>query len=558
MEKLFRGIALFLGIAYVLCGCGVQHIENSATVGVEMADVTEPGRMLGLAETSAAESDTESVIGLIPASASDTEPALTPSPVPTPAALPASPVYLIEYGERMTSISVLPSTEDYEKYLAEDLCCHEAYKDSEDGAEYWDFDICLPQFGENMPCYRELNAYFEELYAQLLLVKEHFYDRVKEVGENISRNWDEDYSYWGMTIGEQYLTVYVMNTGYSGGIRDNVYPMPVTFDLTTGEPVTLLEILNCSEPEIKELVADYVYGYFLSQGEEYVRRNTYLCFEPQDFYMLEQGLGVYYPRYAIECGAAGDFLFVIPYEDLYAKVSAQAFPTPKPPSPVTEIDYGELSTVMYSLPSSEGYEAYLAEDVTYHDAYQVEEGGREQGVFDICLPRFNESLPCHEQINAYFTNWSADALDAKEAYYARIQAKGEREDRNDNSYRKLYYEGMTIGERYLTVYTVWMSHDYGNLDDVNPVPVTFDLTTGEPVTLPEILGCSEQETAVLVDECVYGYCCNQGIYSWGDVLWFEPEQFYMLEQGLGVYYRTYTIDLREHLFIIPYGELSGT
>lgn len=533
MKKIFRGIVLFLSIAYVLCGCGVQHIENSATVETEMLDI---------------------VIRPIPAPTPS--PALTPSPtpMPTPAALPASPVYLIEYGELMSSLSVLPSTEGYEKYLAEDLSYHYAYNKYTDGEEYWNFDICLPQFAENVSCYRELNAYFNLLYEQLLHEKEDFFDWIeteKERGD-ANPNWYQRYSYRGMTIGEQYLTVYIVNRGYFGGIRDYFYPMPVTFDMTTGEPVTLPEILNCSEQEIKELVADYVYGYFLSQGEEYVWRDTYLCFEPQDFYMLEQGLGVYYPRYAIDCGAAGDFLFVIPYEDLCAKVSAHAFPTPKPPSPVTEIDYGELSTVMYCLPASEGYEAYLVEDMAYHDAYQVEEG--EWGAFDICLPQFKESLPCHEQINAYFLNWFADALDTKEEYYARL----ERGDRNENGYRKLYYEGMTIGERYLTVYTAWI-HGHGNRDEVNPVPVTFDLTTGELVTLPELMGCSEQEVSQVVDDYIYEYRYSQGIYGWrGDVLWFETEQFYMLEQGLGVYYRNYTIDLRDHLFIIPYGELSGT
>ena len=118
---------------------------------------------------------------------------------------------------------------------------------------------------------------------------------------------------------------------------------------------------------------------------------------------------------------------------------------------------------------------------------------------------------------------------------------------------------MTIGERYLTVYTVWAAQIEENREMINPVPVTFDLTTGEPVTLPEILGCSERETAELVDDHIYEYNYSQGNYNRrGDILLFDPEQFYMLEQGLGVYYPRYTIDLREHLFIIPYEELGGT
>ena len=137
----------------------------------------------------------------------------------------------------------------------------------------------------------------------------------------------ESYFYRGVTMGEHYLTVNMIKMAYYGGIRDAIIPMPITFDLDTGEPVTLPEILNCSEEQIEELVADCIYDYFLSQGDEYFSwkgRDTYLCYEPQDFYMLEQGLGVYYPRYAIDCGAAGDFLFVIPYEELYGKVPEDA------------------------------------------------------------------------------------------------------------------------------------------------------------------------------------------------------------------------------------------
>lgn len=527
VKKILWGIILPYILACVLCGCGVQHIESSAAHA-------EP-------EPTSSPELTSS-------------PAPTPSPEPTPAALPASPVYMVENGEFLSDVIKLPSTEGYEKYLAEDLCYHDACKDEESGAEYWPFDICLPQFGENVPCYRELNAYLEELYAQLLSRKDGFYD---EFSGDDSRLCYENYSYWGMTISEQYLTVYVRQTAYWGGIREAINPMPVTFDLTTGKRITLPGILNCSEEEVTELVADYVYEYFCSQGDEYTWRDKYLCYEPEQFYMLEQGLGVYYPRYAIECGAAGDFLFVIPYKELAEKMPGAALPEPQSSSTVTEIDCGEYESVIYRLPGSEDYEAYLVEDMVYHDTYQTDENGSEQGVFDICLPRFKESLPCYEQINAYFFNWCADALDTKEEYYAHL----EREDRNENSYRKLYYEGMTIGERYLTVYTVWMSQDYGNGEEVNPVPITFDLTTGKPITLPEFLDCSEEEVQELVADHVYRYLFNKSREcSWLECcLCYEPEQFYMLEQGLGIYYSRPSLSSnggRDALFIISYEALS--
>lgn len=355
MKKVLGGIILLWSVLYAVCGCGVRVPGERILPRVETTDVSGDGPQLSSVPTPDPISGPESSGSpnlsaspeppICPESPSSPnlsagpEPPICPessgspnlsagpesssrpepsgSPEPASSLQPDSPVYLIEYGEAATSIEALPSTEGYERYLTEDLCYREAYKDPEDGTEYWSFTICLPRFGENMPCHRELNAYFEELYALLLEKKEDFYDRAETVGKNDSRNWNEDYSYEGMTIGERYLTVYVINTGNSGGIRRNINPMPVTFNLSTGQPVTLPELLDCSEEEVRELVADYVYGYFLSQGDGYVWREKYLCYEPRDFYMLEQGLGVYYPIYAIECGAAGDFLFVIPYEALY-------------------------------------------------------------------------------------------------------------------------------------------------------------------------------------------------------------------------------------------------
>lgn len=536
MKKLLSSIVVLCLGAYMLCGCGAWSAREG------LAHAKRPSGIVATSSSVATPPPMPMVSPLPTAS-----PAVAASPVPE--ALLFSPVYEIDAGELRSVLGQLPSTEGYEGYLEEDLVYHDNYKDPETGAECWSFfDICLPSFAENMPCYRELNHYFEELYARLLPQKDVFYELL---GEEDNHNYYEQYFYSGMSISGQYLTVYIQQVGYYGGIRDAITASPVTFDLTDGRVVTLPEILGCTGEQVRELVADYVYGYFLSQDYEYAQRDTYLCYDLWDFYMLEQGLGVYYPRYAIDCGAAGDFLFVIPYDDLYVKVAERDFPTPRPLSPVTEISV--------KLPGTEGYEAYLEEDIVYHDAWRTERGV-EEGLFDIRLPQFGERLSCHEQINAYFAQWSADELDAKETYYAKLErAAGETDP---GSRRKsLYYEGMSIGERYLTVYTVQMMSDGEGQDEITPVPVTFDLDTGQRVALGDILDCAEWSAASWVDDQINEYLFDQGKYwgRWGDVLWFNASQFYMLEQGMGVYYPGNTIEFFEsedRMFLIPYEKLQ--
>lgn len=38
-------------------------------------------------------------------------------------------------------------------------------------------------------------------------------------------------------------------------------------------------------------------------------------YEPQNFFLFSDGIGIYYGIYEIGCGGDGDFLFIVPWED---------------------------------------------------------------------------------------------------------------------------------------------------------------------------------------------------------------------------------------------------
>ena len=39
-------------------------------------------------------------------------------------------------------------------------------------------------------------------------------------------------------------------------------------------------------------------------------------FDPEKFFLFPEGIGIYYEQGAIDCEAAGDYLFVVPWEEL--------------------------------------------------------------------------------------------------------------------------------------------------------------------------------------------------------------------------------------------------
>ncbi len=52
-------------------------------------------------------------------------------------------------------------------------------------------------------------------------------------------------------------------------------------------------------------------GRFLLQEEDILTEE----YDPEQFFLFPQGIGIYFDVYAIDCGAAGDFIFVVPWEE---------------------------------------------------------------------------------------------------------------------------------------------------------------------------------------------------------------------------------------------------
>lgn len=234
-----------------------------------------------------------------------------------PVALPAQS---IEYGEMRSVMSVLENTEGYEEYLAKSLEYKEYYGEDEDGKGYNLYWVNMPQFNSKIAGYEKINQYFQKAYEDAVKGKEDFFDMLGEEDDLSRINWYQWEVYNYVYIGENYITVAVCREGYWGGIRSWITPKPITFERESGKKVSLEEIMGMKEREATANLTGSVYKYMegIGRGTFLLKEKDVLTenYDPEQFFLFPEGIGIYFGRYAIDCGAAGDYMFVVPWEEI--------------------------------------------------------------------------------------------------------------------------------------------------------------------------------------------------------------------------------------------------
>lgn len=226
------------------------------------------------------------------------------------------PAQYFDYGELRSVSLALQSTEGYEDYLADDLEYEEVHRMEERENPY---EIKLPQFNSKIAGYQKINRYFQQAYQEVMEDKEAFFDMLDEEGYDATFNWFERTGYRYIYIGEKYITVEKYEEGYWGGIRSWIVEEPVTFDRQSGEVISLEKLLGMSKQEAVARLTGSVYKYKEGIGDRSGLLDEYddltKEFNPEQFFLFPEGIGIYYKIYAIGCGAEGDFLFIVPWED---------------------------------------------------------------------------------------------------------------------------------------------------------------------------------------------------------------------------------------------------
>lgn len=235
----------------------------------------------------------------------------------------------------------------------------------------------------------------------------------------------------------------------------------------------------------------------------------------------------------------------------------------------------DSGSIKAEFKSTDGYEEYLVDDLAYEEFYKEDGQGEGLNPYRIRLPQFNEKIGGYQEINSYFQNVYQEALSYKRVFFDMLDeenGKDEYGSPNTMLHEGVDYDYVYIGEKYITV--AKYKYKYGYWYDVSDwqreEPVTFERQTGRVVSLEEFFGDSTEEAIARATASIYKYMENGDGYgakfflSGGDILTkeFDPNQFFLFPEGIGLYYEKHSIDLytvdfritEDYLFLVPYYE----
>lgn len=126
----------------------------------------------------------------------------------------------------------------------------------------------------------------------------------------------------------RYVSFCQQEYDYQGGAHGMPLWIGLTFDLETGERLSLPDVIANSEEELNSIVTEYFAEYINGNPEEFwedaldIVRDE-ICFE-SDFYLTEDGIKFYFHPYDLSSYAAGFPEVTIPYDEFEMKISLQS------------------------------------------------------------------------------------------------------------------------------------------------------------------------------------------------------------------------------------------
>lgn len=186
-------------------------------------------------------------------------------------------------------------------------------------------EITEVRFTEETAGFARINAFLEELYAQQSASAEEYKDIIRqedyereeeaegpinsvELSENVNVCYMDE-NYVGIC-----LNWYVYFWGAVHGMHGSVYYM---FDRETGNRVFITDVVKNTPEEICELTAPYVEAVAAWETDE--EKWEEMLLEEGRFFLSEEGIGIHFDVYELDCYAAGEKEVIVPYSmfDLY-------------------------------------------------------------------------------------------------------------------------------------------------------------------------------------------------------------------------------------------------
>lgn len=181
---------------------------------------------------------------------------------------------------------------------------------------------------ERYPGAAVINSYMKETMNDSIRYGKDEADTVAE----IRAEYDEDFPAYSISssiheityVDDTYLSYCQAGYEYNGGAHGMPYRIGYTFNLQTGELLTLSDVIGNSEEELKEMVGRYFEEQISKEPENYWEGSVESVKEWTDFnsdyYLTEEGIRFYQGPYAISSYAAGFQEVTIPYSEFMLKI----------------------------------------------------------------------------------------------------------------------------------------------------------------------------------------------------------------------------------------------
>lgn len=198
-----------------------------------------------------------------------------------------------------------------------------------DAEGFVELKLKLPKLEGNYDGIGEINKYFVD--KETFFYNELPLDLLKESNlkvEGEKDNWFRSADYSLEVVFGNIISIKAYLDGGAGGVSW-IGIAGDTFDLNTGKKLGLKDIFKVNEDEYMDFIYDFVskkimddinksneaaHGYMFDDPYSEEGSKSIRIFEPNDFYLSQNALVVFYQKYALANGAAGPIVFEIPYE----------------------------------------------------------------------------------------------------------------------------------------------------------------------------------------------------------------------------------------------------
>ena len=195
-------------------------------------------------------------------------------------------------------------------------------------------DLEWLQVDERIAGADKINRYLEEEQNKNIEYESSNMEWMEETIKEYGEDGIISHSSYSSTLSEiayfdgHYLSFCQQEYDYQGGAHGMPLWIGLTFDLETGERLSLPDVIANSEEELNGIVTEYFAEYINVNPEEFwedaldIVRDE-ICFE-SDFYLTEDGIKFYFHPYALSSYAAGFPEVTIPYDEFEMKISLQS------------------------------------------------------------------------------------------------------------------------------------------------------------------------------------------------------------------------------------------